>query len=613
MFTVGDIEAFRGLSARHQEVLANGFRTRFLPAGSVVCRRGEEGTALFAVVTGGVAVELAADGREEARRVYLGPRQLFGEMSLLSGQPVSATVVTVQDTWLAVLDRERFSEISARYPEVLVPFVQLLISRLRHRTGSQAGRRSGAQVLLVVAESAEIVRPLMKRIYEAVALYAPGSPVVVPRDGGDTGASPDSVADWPADLGERPLEVSAITGFCRGTAWSAEMNANSAKSLIDSWHRQGQVGRFLMLGAPRATADGIARQLGLGDAVLLPSNLIDEDGGFQTGLANRAAYRISARREQTGTSGSWYHLVDLSPSAVGRAPERDADLMRLARWLTHRSVGVAMGAGAALGFAHLGVLEVLDASGIPVDAVCGTSMGGAVALVYASRGNALDAAEVARRHIGSNRKVVDLSWLPRGAMLRGAKVHRAIGQIFGSETLDQLYRPSAVVAADLVRRERCVFRTGEAALAARATVAIPGLFPPVEHEGRVLVDGALVSRVPVGLLEANRCGLRIAVNVIPSPAQRSGDPEGRRESIIRKTARVFGMRHVIGESWEMLGWWHGALDAQSADVLIEPATDGSGYDFGAVDRMIEAGRMAALKKLPEIEALARTLLNPGVP
>ncbi len=82
-------------------------------------------------------------------------------------------------------------------------------------------------------------------------------------------------------------------------------------------------------------------------------------------------------------------------------------------------------------------------------------------------------------------------------MLRGKKVLRATEQMFGALTLDQLGLPCAVVAADLVRRERCVFDSGSAALAARATVAIPGLFPAVEHAGRILVDVALVNRIPV--------------------------------------------------------------------------------------------------------------------
>ncbi len=70
---------------------------------------------------------------------------------------------------------------------------------------------------------------------------------------------------------------------------------------------------------------------------------------------------------------------------------------------------------------------------------------------------------------------------------------------------------------------------------------------------------------------------------------------------------------MIGESWEMLGWSQGALDAQSADVIIEAATEGSGYDFGSIDRMIAAGKAATLAKLPEIRRSADSLMRPGVP
>lgn len=609
MFALNRFPLFDALEASLRADLSRAIERRHLPAGRVVCRSGEEGRGLYLVESGGVAVELGAD----RSRVFLGPGQLFGEMSVLTGMPVSATVATVRDTWLGVLDRERFDALVRERPDLLGPFVNLLVERLRHRTG--AGSRRDAEVIVAVAPSDAQRSGLAVAIARAVGRYAPGSPMVVV--GGDRrGTLP--CTDWPDELGTRPAQAASRPPVSGVASWQLPAERPVLDALVASWRLRGPHGCFLILVATAGDVDGLAAGLGLGDAALLPLDPVPARPDLNIGLADRAYYRIATDRSDADPSGPWYHLIappradggDEEPPPVSEPAPADG---RLGRWLTRRSVGIAMGAGAALGFAHLGVLRVLDEAGIPVDYACGASMGGAVALAYARYGSAVAAAQAARTHIGSNRLVADPSYLPRSAFLRGEKLRRATDRLFGDLGFAQLGRACAVVAADLSLRERRVLHTGPVAQAARATVAIPGLFPPVEVEGRLLVDGALVNRIPVALLESQRCGLRIAVNVIPSPEQRRARAAERADSLRTRAGRVFGLRHVIAESWELLGWWHGAADAQAADVLIEPATDGSGYDFGAVDRMIAAGERGALGKLDDLRRLASVLARPGVP
>lgn len=136
----------------------------------------------------------------------------------------------------------------------------------------------------------------------------------------------------------------------------------------------------------------------------------------------------------------------------------------------------------------------------------------------------------------------------------------------------------------------------------------------MRHEGRILVDGAVVSRIPIDLLHRRRCGLKIAVNVIPSAAHREGAATLRAERLGERIGRFMGLRHVIAGSWGLLSWWHGAAEAQSADFLIEPATDAdSTFAFGSIDRMIAAGREATLAKAPAIARAVADLMRPGVP
>ena len=115
--------------------------------------------------------------------------------------------------------------------------------------------------------------------------------------------------------------------------------------------------------------------------------------------------------------------------------------------------------------------------------------------------------------------------------------------------------------------------------------------------------------MPVNLLDRWRCGLRIAVNVIISPETRNLDPAGvdRRSLAFDK---FLGFKSVLGASWELLGWRHGATEAETAEILIEPDTrQYSGYDFGACEGMIEAGRRAAEEKIKTVRLAISSLVG----
>lgn len=617
MLKLSSLEAFHGLTHAELGALEAGVDRRMLPAGQVVCRRGEAGVALYVIESGAVAVELVGEDGRAARHVYLGPGQMFGEMSLLSGEAVSATVQTVHDTWFAMLRKDRFEAACRQHPSLLAPFLRLLIERLRHRSNPATAAAEG-NVIVAIANREVPLAEFARLLARLITIYAPDSCTLI-ADDATPGPAADSSASgqWPGELGEAPADwrwrgtgssaaLSPVLSVSAPSAWWAACQAH--------WRAGGHLGRYLLIVIHEAGAAEACDRLGAGDAILMPADMPEGEARRLSGLAATARYRVAKGREAGTSDNGWYHC--LPPHAFESEGHETVTpgLGALARWLTRREVGVAMGSGAALGFAHLGVMQVLEDAGIPIDYVCGTSMGGAVALVYARTASMSEAIALARDLAGSNRRVVDLSWVPRSSMLSGRKVRRSVEAAFGEIRFDQLERPCAVVAADLVGRQRIVFDSGPVSPALRATIAIPGLFPPVHHEGRILVDGALVSRIPVNLLARRRCGLKIAVNVIPSLGRDEGGTRARLADLTQRVQRVLGLRHVIGESWEMLGWWHGALEAQAADVLIEPATKaGSGYDFGAIDRLIESGRLAAQAKLPAIRQAAEAMLKPGVP
>ncbi len=624
-----EIEVFPGLAPDAMQALRSAIEMRQIAAGQIVCHRGDEARALFIIEAGGVAVDLTAEGGIAPQRAYLGAGQLFGEMSLLSGQPVSATVTTVRDTLLAVLRKERFARLVEEHPSLMKSLSRLLIDRLRHRTNLSAVRATAPSILAIAPMDTPIDR-FATLIVAAVARYAPASIVLVAMPNGEWSASDSKDAQasspWPEELGQAPTAWRGVTGAPIESLCRVHCAAAWWSGAISNWRRTAYVGRYLVIIAAAAQATSILPEMGLGDAVLEPIETVRAATATDPGLADRGQYRIGTSRPHLGAEQSWYYLLPprllsdwpcmdaMSATSNPEVPAEFRELDRLARWLIHREIGIAMGAGAALGFAHLGVLQALQDSGIPIDYVCGASMGGAVALAFAMSGRAEEATRLARAIAGTNRKVVDLAWLPKSSILRGRMARRSIDASIGDLSFDQLELPVATVAADLVRWERYVFSHGAVALAMMATIAIPGLFPPVTHNNHVFVDGGLVSRLPVDLLFRRRCGLKIAVNVIPSMELSSEAAARRSEDLSRRIQRILGLRHVIGEAWQMLGWWHGAAEARAADIVIEPHTGaGAGFDFGAIDRIVEAGTSTTVENLPALKEAVAKMMRPGVP
>jgi NTE family protein len=558
--------------------------TRVVPTGTVVCQRGDEGRAFYIVASGGLVVETATAAVGGAGRVFLGPGEIVGEMSLLSGLPVSATVVAVQPTSLHRIGREAFLQLLRKEPPLQMALTQLLVQRIRRRTEPATAHHAGVAIIAGNWES-EASRNFSRALYRGISHYARGSSMV---------ATSSSFA-----VGGPPLDSAGI------------------ESAIRRWRDSAGTGQYLMLVTDPATADRLDSQLARGDAVLTleaPGERASaaERQATPSGLADRAVVELETRSGRRDTMREqWYFTIppaqlDDALGAPTWSRQRFPELDRLARWMARREVGIALGSGAALGFAHLGVLEVLEDAGVPIDCLAGSSMGGIVALVYAREGNAPRATELTERTIGATAKVRDVSWWPRSALMVGAKVRKAAKEAGGGLTFAQLRRPAYVVAADLARSERVTIDRGPIDQALLATSAIPSLFPPVELDGRVLVDGALVSRIPLHVLERRRCALTIAVNVIPGPSQNPN----RGARLMAAANRFMGFRSVLARSWELLGWWHGASDAALADILIEPACASLGHDFDSFASIVESGRRAARERLDLVRAAVENVLGP---
>lgn len=249
-------------------------------------------------------------------------------------------------------------------------------------------------------------------------------------------------------------------------------------------------------------------------------------------------------------------------------------------------LGLVLGGGAARGFAHVGVIQVLEQNGIRPDLVVGTSAGSLVAALYAS---GMDGAALERAAISMDEATLTDWMLPlvsRG-LLRGEALARYVRQAVGGRLLQDMSPPLGVLATDLATGQGVVFRRGDAAQAVRASSAVPGVFAPVAIAGREYVDGGLVAPVPVSQARAMGAELVLAVDISADP--KGNDASGNLGLLLQTTA-------IMGQSINR-------FELAGADVVLRPALSGVGSaDFASRQRSIQAGRAAMQAALPRLKA-----------
>lgn len=253
-------------------------------------------------------------------------------------------------------------------------------------------------------------------------------------------------------------------------------------------------------------------------------------------------------------------------------------------------VALALGGGAARGFAHVGVIKMLESQGIVPDLIVGTSAGSVAGALYAAGHGGFELQEMT---FDLDRAAfADWQWFGRG-LLKGQALQDFINERVGNRRIEQLPKPFACVAAKLRTGEGVLFKSGDVGLAVRASSAIPGVFAPAVIDGEEYVDGGTVAPVPVRYAKSLGADIVIAVDV-SAPVE-----DAREDSTLRTVLKAFA---IMGNALK-------AHELPLADVVIAPDVHGiSAADFESKQRAILEGERAALAAVPQIKAalLAKT-------
>jgi predicted acylesterase/phospholipase RssA len=343
--------------------------------------------------------------------------------------------------------------------------------------------------------------------------------------------------------------------------------------------------------------------------VALSRGGLDRFWNAQSSTLNGCELLVLGRRLEPGLFAALQphevHVVT-DPGLEGEA------VRSLARRLAGRALGLVLSGGGAAAFVHVGVVAELLDSGVRFDRTAGVSLGALVAAAVAADYTPTELYDAFEHNFVATNPTSDYT-LPIFSLLRGAKTRRLLRRVAGDRRIEELPRRFFCISCDLVRHEAVVHRVGLAADAIYASLAIPGVFPPVAtSDGRLLVDGGVIDNLPVARMARTREGPVVAVDVT---AGLSGRPRSGRPRLepLRRTVRrtltgnelptpLLGatiVRAITAGRTDVLG---ARLDA---DVVITPAVHSIGpTDWKSLPRAVEIGRQAARAALAEHPELA---------
>jgi len=266
---------------------------------------------------------------------------------------------------------------------------------------------------------------------------------------------------------------------------------------------------------------------------------------------------------------------------ITQSPEMAARPVPAAKNLPPK-VALVLGGGAVRGFAHVGVIKVLEAQGIIPDLIVGTSAGSVVGALYAAGYSGFELQKIAFKL--EEDSVGD--WvLPDRGFIKGEALQNFINKAVLNKPIEKLRKPFSAVATDLQSGEIVVFSRGNTGMAVRASSSVPGVFQPVTINGHDYVDGGLVSPVPIKVARSLGADVVIAVDISARP----------------KNGKIEGLTDILLQTFGIMGQTIRNQELPEADVLIRPATGSFGSsDFAQKHLAILEGEKAAQAALPLI-------------
>ena len=548
-----DCADLAGVDPVSLEALAAGAVHFSLPAGHLLFEAGSNPDGVYLLASGrlGVQTHLKSGLTAEIER-----GELVGEAGWLLGAQRSATVVALRDSEMLLMPHAELDRIAAQSTRFSLALARLCARRLRHSNRQE-------------------YRPKRAHIFALV---------------------PNSIEVDIADLATRLVDELGRVGRTE-LVWDARATTHTA-----AWFNGIEESNDYVVYVANWAASGWTRQCcRQADVILMAAPATGSVHPWPAGIAEAARAR-GARVElalvhqgsiEAGRAATWLKTL---PATLHHHLVEPADYSRLARLLMRCGVGLVLSGGGARGFAHLGIIRALREAHVPIDFLGGASIGAIIAGGVAMGWSDEEMRLRYRRGFVDTNPVNDYT-LPLLALTRGKKVSRLLEREYGDMQIEDLRHPYFCVSANLTTGRLFEHREGRLSNALRASVAIPGVMPPVFHSAGVLVDGAAINNLPVDVMQVHAPGFVIGSDV--GADRNFGE---RRVNIFQVLMHAGMVNSAAAER----------AQRELADVLLKPPLVNIDLlNWQAFDSAIQAGYDYARVALEELPALPRMLAPPA--
>jgi NTE family protein len=665
---------FLGLSEWELKSISGLMRLVEFKKGETVYREGGEASGFYVIVSGRFEASLSepASGKKKVL-AYLRRGDYFGEMSLLTEEPHSATLRALSDSILLELTKEDFKRTIEHSASVALAISRRLTSRLKGADERSrfllksdvisifsSQRRMGRTEFSINLAASLIQETRQKTLLldmspsgsEISSKFHMAKKVPITQFHNIENSPLDALSDF---LVKHPV------GFEVLNVAHQEGDSAGLEILIPLLNHLAIEYRFIIIDLPGTEDEMVMKALSQSDIVYFVTdsniNNIGETKEVITRIEKELALpedkisviinevffgvrtTIAMKRELFGKKMAYSlpatptlsqkeeaHLIPFvvdDPSA-----EYSRVVRHIARRISNNLVGIALGSGAALGLAHIGVLKVLEREKIPIDIVSGSSIGALIGALYAVGKNA-EEIEKAALEINSPFKLallMDFSFWPVRGLLKGKRVIRHFRSHLGNKTFEDCRLPFKVLGANLSTRETVILESGLISEAVRTSIAIPAIFKPVFIKGDCVVDGGIMSPLPIRALTRAGANKVIAVNVFPGAKdalekrillEEAAEKEAQRTRRKNFFARIlYHLKKWVGKCFfpnafdvlmntiQVMETEIAAIEGESADVLLRPVIPNASWvEIFQPEKFIKRGEEEAMRMLPKIKAL----------
>ena len=569
--------------------------------GEILFHQGEKSDCFYILTNGRLSVIQENSAGRRTHVTVIRPGECVGEMGMISGTPRNATIYAIRDSQLVKIDKPAFERIIDQYPRISMHFMRGLVDRTQKMKENVHKKRSQINIAVVPASSRIPLREFASRMSKALSRY--GRALHLSSQRLDQHWGMPEMSQVPA---EDPK-------YNRLSTWLDEQEAKY---------------QYIVYESDETPSNWSSRCLQQADHILLVADAKDNPAIKEL---EWELYSETDTVVRPKISLILVHPDDSRPPHGTRhwlAPRKvdvhhhlcwnkDKDFGRVARFVTGNPIGLVLGGGGARGFAHLGVIKALEECGIPIDMVCGTSIGSIMAGFMAMGWDHQHRMAECRKGFVDINPLGDYT-LPLVALVKSKVLDRQLKSGYGDINIEDLWVNFFCISSNLTTAKMIVHDKGPLWQAARASISLPGILMPVFHNGCLLVDGGVINNLPADVMRERFGGFIMLVDVSPDedlklPNDLKKIPNTRsllwnRLNPWKKKIQVPGILDILMRTILLSSINQSGRVRKQVDHFFYPPTEKFGLlDFKLLDTISQAGYEYALRELEDWKLLTEDL------